>query len=191
MGWVHKDTGRRRFRLGYTRIARGHAKTTLAAGLANYFMLGDAMYPPGQPEYAQFEMQPQDQHRGRGSGARAILPEGTSRTWPRATPAFLKRLSVKNTYIRHKVRGGSVEVFSRDTNNKDGGRPSLIITEEWHAHVNSKVHDVAVSGKGKKRRALSISSQPRVRMRKTSPATATIANTSRCWRGISGRMMFS
>ena len=153
MGWVHKDTGRRRFRLGYTRIARGHAKTTLAAGLANYFMLGDAMYPPGQPEYAQFEMQPQINivavDRAQGNIARGDIAD-----MARATPAFLKRLSVKNTYIRHKVRGGSVEVFSRDTNNKDGGRPSLIITEEWHAHVNSKVHDVAVSGKGKKRQCL-------------------------------------
>ena len=153
MGWVHKDTGRRRFRLGYTRIARGHAKTTLAAGLANYFMLGDVMYPPGQPEYAQFEMQPQINivavDRAQGNIARGDIAD-----MARATPAFLKRLSVKNTYIRHKVRGGSVEVFSRDTNNKDGGRPSLIITEEWHAHVNSKVHDVAVSGKGKKRQCL-------------------------------------
>ena len=40
-------------------------------------------------------------------------------------------------------------VFSKDVNNKDGGRPSLIITEEWHAHLTSDVHDIAVSGMGK------------------------------------------
>ena len=47
-----------------------------------------------------------------------------------------------------------MDVFSKDINNKDGGRPSLIITEEWHAHPTSDVHDIAVSGMGKKRQCL-------------------------------------
>lgn len=153
MGWVHRDTGKRRYKKAYTRIPRGHAKTTIAAGLANYVMLGDAIYPPGNPELAEYEMQPTINiiavDRDQGKIARGDIAD-----MAKATPAFIKRLQVKNTYIRHKTRGGAVVVFSKDVNNKDGGRPSLIITEEWHAHLTSDVHDVGVSGMGKKRQCL-------------------------------------
>lgn len=153
MGWVHMESGKRRYKKAYIRNPRGHAKTTCAAGLGNYVMLGDAIYPPGHPEDAEYEMQPTinivavDRNQGR------IAREDIA-SMARAVPAFAKRLDVKNTYIRHKTRGGSVDVFSKDVNNKDGGRPSLIITEEWHAHKTSDVHDIAVSGMGKKRQCL-------------------------------------
>ena len=153
MGWVHRETGKRRYKKAYTRIPRGHAKTTIAAGLGNYVMLGDAIYPPGCPEEAEYEMQPTINivavDRDQGKIARNDIADMASNT-----PAFRKRLVVKSTYIRHKTRGGAVIVFSKDVNNKDGGRPSLIITEEWHAHLTSDVHDIAVSGMGKKRQCL-------------------------------------
>ena len=153
MGWVHMESGKRRYKRAYIRNPRGHAKTTCAAGLGNYVMLGDAIYPPGMPEEAEYEMQPTinivavDRNQGR------IAREDIA-SMALATPAFKKRLIVKSTYIKHKNRGGSVDVFSKDVNNKDGGRPSLIITEEWHAHEKSDVHDIAVSGMGKKRQCL-------------------------------------
>lgn len=149
MGWVHMETGKRRFTRGYDRIARGHAKTTCAAGMGLYIMLGDALYPPGQPEKATFELEPVINivavDRGQGKIAR-----GDIANMAKSVPAFLKRLDVKNTYIRHKTRGGAVEVFSKDKDNKDGGRPSFVLTEEWHAHQTSDVRDTAVSGMGKK-----------------------------------------
>lgn len=149
MGWVDMHSGKRRFTKAYNRIARGHAKTTCAAGLANYVMLGDVMYPPGEPEKAVFELEPIINivavDRGQGKIAR-----GDIANMGKAVPAFKKRLDIKNTYIRNKTRGGSVEVFSKDTENKDGGRPSMVLVEEWHAHKTSDVRDVAASGMGKK-----------------------------------------
>ena len=153
MGWVHQETGKRRFKRCYNRIARGHAKTTCAAGIGNYFMLGDAMYPPGHPEMAVYEMEPTINivavDRKQGNIAREDIANVA-----RSVAAFAQRLNVRRTYIRNKKRGGSVDVFSRDIHNKDGGRPSLIITEEWHAHQTSEIHEVAVSGMGKKRQCL-------------------------------------
>ena len=155
MGWVKKDSGKRRFKTGYIRIARGHAKTTGSAGIACYFLCGDALYPPGHPELAQYELQPSINivavDREQGKQNREDIAEMAERT-----PAFAKRLDVRATYIRHKTRGGEVKIFSKDSNNKDGGRPSLIITEEWHAHPTSKVHSVAVSSKGKKQQCLEL-----------------------------------
>ncbi len=154
-GWVHMTTGKRRFKTGYIRIARGHAKTTCAAGVGNYFMLGDALYPPWHPELAVFEIAPEVNivavDRQQGARVREDIAD-----MARAVPAFEKRLLVKNSYIRNRKRGGKVVVFSKDINNKDGGRPSLVITEEWHAHTTTGIHEVAVSGKGKKAQCLEL-----------------------------------
>lgn len=153
MGWVHRDSGKRRFKRAYTRIARGHAKTTTAAGIALYTMLGDALYPPGQPDKAEWSGQPiiniVATDRRQGNTMRDDIAG-----MAKLVPAFASRLDVKNTYIRNKKRGGSVDVFSRDVNNKDGSRPDLVMIEEWHAHTDSRVRDVAVSGLGKKPQCL-------------------------------------
>lgn len=155
MGWVSKKTGKRRFKRAYQRIARGHAKTTVAAGVGLYFMCGDAMYPPNRPELAEYELEPSINivatDRAQGSRARNDIAGMALRT-----PALAKRLDIKKTYIRHKTRGGEVIVYSREANNKDGGRPSLVITEEWHAHVTSDIRNVAVSSMGKKRQCLEL-----------------------------------
>lgn len=148
-GWVHRETGKRRFTTAYRRVARGHAKTTCAAGVGLYFMTGDALYPPGKPELAQYEVEPEvvicavDREQ-----AKRCLED--IRTFGGTSPAMSKRLLIRRTYIKHRKRGGQVIALSKDTKNKDGGRPSVIITEEWHAHTDGKVHNVAVSGKGKK-----------------------------------------
>lgn len=152
-GWVRKDSGKRRFARAYQRIARGHAKTTMAGGVALYVMIADALYPPGKPEEARFEAEPEvaicavDRNQGKiawGDVSRMAL--GTS--------AIASRLNVKKTYITHKTRGGRVEVLSKDTKNKDGMRTSLLIVEEWHAHETSAVRDTAANGLGKKAQCL-------------------------------------
>lgn len=149
-GWVRKDTGKRRFKMSYRRIARGHAKTTNGAGIGTYIMCGDAMYPPGHPELAKYENEPVvaviavDKEQGKETCWGDIWKMGA------ANPAISKRLEIKKTYIRHKTRGGKVKLYSKETKNKSGDRPSAIILEEWHEHVTSTVRDRAASGMGKK-----------------------------------------
>lgn len=154
-GWVRKDDGRRRFSKAYTRNPRGHAKTTGAAGTAIYIMCGDALYPPGRPELAAFEMQPEIDivavDRFQGRKAREDMA-----TMGEASPAISKRLSIKRSYIRHKTRGGEVVVFSKDAKNKNGGRPSLIITEEWEDHQSRDLHNKAAKGMGKRAQCLDL-----------------------------------
>lgn len=154
-GWVQKDDGRRRFRYAYVENPRGHAKTTIAAGIGLYVMAGDALYPPGKPEEAVFEMQPEIDivavDRFQGRKAREDMAD-----MARSSPAIAKLLDVKRSYIRHKKRGGEVVVFSKDKNNKDGGRPSLIIAEEWHAHTERTIHEAAAKGMGKKKQCLDL-----------------------------------
>lgn len=154
-GWVRKDDGRRRFRFGYVENPRGHAKTTIAAGIGLYIMCGDVLYPPGHPEKASFEMQPEIDivavDRFQGRKAREDMAD-----MGRSSPAIDKILDIKRSYIRHKKRGGEVVVFSKDKKNKDGGRPSLVIAEEWHAHTDRVIHEAAVKGMGKKKQCLDL-----------------------------------
>lgn len=154
-GWVQKGDGRRRFRRGFIENPRGHAKTTGAAGIGLYFLLGDALYPPGKPELKTVEMQPEinivavDREQGRiAREDMAVMAE--------SSPVFSKRLAVKRSYIKNKKRGGQVKVFSKETKNKDGGRPSLVITEEYHAHPDDINHAAAVQGMGKKAQSLDL-----------------------------------
>lgn len=154
-GWVHRIDGRRRFNQAFIENARGHAKTTVAAGTGLYFMTADALYPPGHPELATFEMQPEvnivavDRFQGRKARQDMAAMAETS-------PSLKKRLSVKQSYIRHKQRGGEVIVFSKETKNKDGGRPSLVIAEEWHAHTERTNHEAAAKGMGKRAQSLDL-----------------------------------
>lgn len=154
-GWVRRDDGRRRFRTAFIENPRGHAKTTVAAAIGLYCMTADALYPPGEPEKAVFEMQPEIDivavDRFQGRKARTDMADMAS-----SSPAIKKHLTIRRSYIRHKTRGGEVVVFSKDKNNKDGGRPSLVICEEWHAHLTRTLHEAAVKGMGKKAQSLDL-----------------------------------
>lgn len=149
-GWVHKDTGKRRFSKSYRRIARGHAKTTNAAAVGLYIMCGDALYPPGQPEMAKYESEPivavvaVDKEQGKNTSWGDIGKMGE------ANASIAKRLTIKKSYISHKTRGGAVRLYSKDTKNKSGDRPSAVIIEEWHEHTTPTVRNRATSGLGKK-----------------------------------------
>lgn len=154
-GWVRKEDGRRRFQAAFIENARGHAKTTIAAGIGLYVMAGDALYPPGHPEHAVFPMQPEIDivavDRFQGRKAREDMA-----TMADSSPMLSRLLEVKRSYIRHKKRGGEVVVYSKDTKNKDGGRPDLVICEEWHAHTTRELHDAAIQGRGKKAQCLDL-----------------------------------
>ena len=58
-GWVHKDTGVRRFNRTYNKRGRGNVKSTEKSGQCLYHMCADVLYPPYQPELAEFEMEPE------------------------------------------------------------------------------------------------------------------------------------
>lgn len=149
-GWVNMHTGKRRFKKSYKRLARGQAKTTDAAGIGLYAMCGDALYRPWHPEEAKYESEPLvavvavDRAQGKNTSWGDIWKMAE------ANPQIKSRLDIRKTYIHHKTRGGDVRLYSKDTNNKSGDRPSVIILEEWHEHLTSKVRDRAASGFGKK-----------------------------------------
>ncbi len=152
-GWVHKDTGRRRFRKAFNMRARGNVKSTEMSGIALYGMCGDCVYPPGHPEQKVYEDSPEVE-------CAAVDKDQAKRVWldakkmGEASPDISKRLRIKRTYIEHQSRGGWLRPLSRDTKNKDSGAPCIVIIDEYHAHPTSEIHDVLYSGFGKRQQSL-------------------------------------
>ncbi|SFJ44028.1 Phage terminase-like protein, large subunit, contains N-terminal HTH domain [Paenibacillus sp. UNC496MF] len=152
-GWVHMDSGKRRFKKAYNQRARGNVKSTEMSGLALYAMCGDCVYPPGMPEFKRFEESPEVE-------CAAVDKQQAKRVWldaqkmGEASPDILKRLRIKRTYIEHATRGGWLRPLSKDTKNKDSGAPCIVIIDEYHAHATSEIVDVLYSGFGKRLQSL-------------------------------------
>jgi phage terminase large subunit-like protein len=154
-GWVHKDSGARRFRKVFDLRARGNAKSSEASGLALYGMCGDVWYPPNHPESKIFESSPEVECAAvdRGQAKRVW---GDAKEMALRSPLILKHLDVKETYVKHKTRGGWMRALSRDTKNKDSGAPTMVILDEYHAHPTSIIHDTLWNSFGKRTQALMV-----------------------------------
>lgn len=148
-GWVHKDTGSRRFRISFCLRGRGNVKSTENSADCCYFMCADAMYPPNHPELAKYENMPE-------VACTAVDREQAKRVWNDAremalnSPDISRRLDIRKLSITHKKRGGSMLPLSKDTRNKDSGAQTYISIDEYHAWPTSEIKDTLLSGFGKR-----------------------------------------
>lgn len=152
-GWVNSDTGKRKYKTAYIRSGRGSAKSTEMSGIVNYGMCADALYPPGRPDLAKYEADPEI-IVGAVDREQANIVWGDARKMALASPDIVKRLTIQKAAITHKTRGGKVRKLSKDSKNKDGGSPCMIVIDEYAAHPTSLIKDVTASGKGKRSQCL-------------------------------------
>ena len=126
-GWVHKDTGARRFSRTYNKRARGNFKSTEKSGQALYHMCADAMYPPYHPESAIFEQEPEVECAAVDRN-QAMRVFGDAKKIANASPNIAKRLYIpKANPVAHRTRGGYMRALSKDTKNKDSGAPAILL----------------------------------------------------------------
>lgn len=153
-GWVHKDTGARRFKRTYNKRARGNFKSTEKSGQALYHMCGDCIYPPYRPDLAKFEQEPEVECAAVDRG-QAMRVFGDAKKIAAASPAISKRLIIpRSNPVVHRTRGGFMRALSKDTKNKDSGAPSYFIVDEYHAHPVSDIYDLGLNSFGKRAQAL-------------------------------------
>lgn len=154
-GWVHRESGARRFTKSFDLRARGNAKSAEASADALYLMAADVWYPPGRPEreHWRFEASPEVACAAvdRGQAKRVW---GDAREMALNSPLILKHLTVKETYIKHTDRGGELKALSRDTRNKSGGAPTGVILDEYHEAPTSIIHDRLWNSFGKRAQSL-------------------------------------
>ena len=149
-GWVHKETGARRFNRTYNKRARGNFKSTEKSGQALYHMCGDAIYPPYHPEMVRYELSPEVECAAVDRG-QAMRVFGDAKDIAKASPKIAKRLIIpKANPVQHRTLGGRMRALSKDTKNKDSGAPTLFIVDEYHAHPTSTIYDIGLNSFGKR-----------------------------------------
>lgn len=154
-GWVHKDTGYRRFQNVYKKVARGNAKSIEMSAICNYSMCGDYYYPPYKPQlrrkggYPAVECAAVDREQARIVYDKAKIMAENS-------PEIMEFLTVRRTYVEHKELRGHMRALSKDTRNKNGLNPDLVVVDEWHEHPSRFIVDVCRSAFGKKPQNLMI-----------------------------------
>lgn len=153
-GWVHKDTGARRFKRTYNKRMRGTYKSTENSGKCLYHMCADVMYPPYKPELAQWELEPEVECAAVDrSQARRVFDD--AKKIAKASPNIARRLIIpRSNPVTHRTRGGFMRALSKDTKNKDSGAPSYFEVDEYHAHPTSEIYDIGFNSFGKRPQSL-------------------------------------
>lgn len=140
-GWVHKDTGLRRFRKAYVQVGRKNGKSTLLSGLGLYMLMVDGEW--GAEVYATATKADQ-----------ARIVYDAARTMAIRSPDLLKRLEPGRARTVFPETESVFMPLSKDTKSLDGLNPHLGIIDEYHAHQTSEMYDVIVSGMGQRAQPL-------------------------------------
>lgn len=152
-GWVHKDTGIRRFTTVYEQGSRGTTKTTRCAIKAMYGLVADKVYPPGKPELGYTIPNAIIQLMAVDKGQAEELREPIVNI-SKSSPRLKSLIDAKTTYIKGKKHGGQIKVLSKELANKQGGKPNLVIIDEYSSHPTAKRAEAAKKGLGKKAQGL-------------------------------------
>ena len=144
-GWERKDTKKRRVRSCYVQIARKNAKTTLAAGIADYHLFADRINTPQVLVGANNE----DQAKICINTAGRIIeisPTLNDFVEDKTVDLFQYKDNIVN--IVHRERNGVIKAMSKEPGTKDGFNPSLGIIDEYHEAKSDKLLNVIESGQG-------------------------------------------
>jgi phage terminase large subunit-like protein len=135
-GWVHKETGLRRFKKAYWQVARKNAKSQSLACAGSYesFAFGESMA---------------EVYIG------ATKTEQSKIVWNEIKAQiqgcdFLKgKYKIAYGKIEHLKSGSFIAALSKDAGKTgDGLNVQCGIIDEYHAHPTSEIYDVLVSGMG-------------------------------------------
>jgi phage terminase large subunit-like protein len=142
-GWVHKDTGLRRFRKAFEQVARKNSKSTTLSVVGLYMFAADG---EGGPQVYTAGTQ-RDQ---------AKIVYGASEQMVELDKPLRKRIRIQKSRstMTHKKNGGRMMPLSRETKKMDGFNPHCGIIDEYHAHPTSDMYDVIISGMGMRRQPL-------------------------------------
>lgn len=141
-GWVHRDTGLRRFRKAYTQVARGNAKSTSLSVLGLYMMVADGEM--GAEIYATATKR--DQARIVYDSARRMVLN---------SPDLAARIRAGRSEMEHDVSGAKFRTLSKDDyKTGDGLAPHLGIVDEYHAHPTAEMYEVLNSAMTKRTQPL-------------------------------------
>lgn len=141
-GWVHRETGLRRFRNAFVELTRGNGKSTMAAGIAVIFTFFDN--EPGAEGYAFATKKEQ---------ARTTIIR-TARQIVLRSKVIREFVQVLRHSLYNEETESKLEALGRNSDTLDGLRPHVAIGDEIHKQATPDVVEVVSSGMGPRRQPL-------------------------------------
>lgn len=142
-GWVHRDTGLRRFKEGYVEVPRKNAKSTLSSGLALFMLSADGEH--GAEVYSAATTKDQ---------ARIVFDD--ARAMAERTPDLRTYLGV--AIMQHSItvahRASKFLPLSAEGSTLDGLNVHFAVIDELHAHKTRAVYDVIDTARGAREQSL-------------------------------------
>lgn len=143
-GWVHKDTGYRRFRTSYIQLARQNGKSLSNAVPSLFYGNFDGYKYPQLYVTATKEAQ-----------ARIVLKECIK--FINADVELKEELFDVKDYkaeILCNLTNGTIKALGRDTKSIDGFRPYFASVDEYHLHKDSQMYKLLSDGTKKLKQCL-------------------------------------
>ncbi len=138
-GWIHRETGRRRFRKAFTEVGRKNAKSQLEAGEALYELSVTAVKNNEVNEIYTAGVK-RDQ-------SKIVFNECDLMT--RGT-LLRSKFRFKRDQIEHLKTGSYMRPLSKeDGRSGDGTNPALLIIDEYHQHPTTDFYDLALGSNTK------------------------------------------
>lgn len=142
-GWVHKDTGLRRFREGLIFISRKNGKTTMISGLSNYSVGFDNENGARVYVLANAEQQ-----------AHELFDE--AKAMVKTSPFLRKRYKPQRSVIKYEEKFSQIEARASDSKRLDGLNTHLGIFDEIHEFQDFKLINVIKKSRGARKQPLII-----------------------------------
>lgn len=134
-GWIHKDTGYRRYRQAYIQVARKNTKTYLVSWVSLYMQMGDGYF--GSQVYTAANAKDQ-----------AKIAYNNCVKMVKISRPLLKRLKVRESVseIYYAKKYSILKALSSETKNLDGFDPHCGVIDEYHAHKNNQIYKLLDDG---------------------------------------------
>lgn len=135
MGWVSKETGRRRYRNAFIELPRGNGKSTLAGGMLVLFAF--FLNEGGAEAYSVATKK--DQARISFQAGRQMLLR---------SPALSKHVDIGKYNVHNPATESKMEALGADADTLDGLRPFIVVVDEVHKLPSGDLVEVMESGMG-------------------------------------------
>lgn len=140
-GWVHKDTGIRRFREGLIFVGRKNGKSTLISGLVNYAVSKD-----GENGADIFLLANSKQQ------ASIIFEE--AKAMVKKSPLLRKHYTPLRYEIKHEKSFSKIEARASDSEKLDGLNTHLGVFDEIHEFKDYKLINIIKKSRGSRKQPL-------------------------------------
>jgi len=140
IGWLHRETGLRRFRTAFTQVPRKNGKTLIAAIMLLYvtFFDGEA----GAEGYAVATKR--DQAKIAFNDCKKLIQSS----------GLKDRLTVLMSNVHRDATASKLEPLGADHDSTDGLNPNVVLVDEMHAMKDRGMLDVMETATGARRQPL-------------------------------------